>query len=533
MDTPYDLKDLALPLTEGPVLALLDALTSTGATRSAVMPLLHANAGIAEFRKRYWDQSPFPSSFDVPRPQDGPRPGSSEAALAEANAGLTEGYRTGASTPLDVAARVLGALEKDRETLRAFVFWDRQDLEAQARQSAARWAQGRPLGPLDGVPVAVKDELDQVGFPTKVGTSFLGTQAADRDAETVARLRAAGALLVGKTTMHEIGIGVTGQNIHHGTPRNPLDPSRHTGGSSAGSGAAVGSGLVPLALGADGGGSIRLPAAFCGVVGLKATFGRISEAGAAPLCWSVAHVGPLGASVAATALGYSVIAGPDPRDPGTLGQPPVVLPDLAGASLKGRVLGIDEAWFTHADPEVVRICRQRVDTMVARGATVVLLALRDLEAYRVAHGITIIAEMALAMEPHWKDHRKDFSPEVRINLELARSLTASDLLKARQVRNAALDQFQEVLRRVDCIVTPAAAVLPPVRRPSADRRGNWDVTTLTKIMRYVTPANLTGLPALVFPAGRPPSGLSVGLQLIGRAWDEAGLLETAEAASRP
>jgi Asp-tRNA(Asn)/Glu-tRNA(Gln) amidotransferase A subunit family amidase len=227
-----------------------------------------------------------------------------------------------------VAERALAAIADSQQNgLSIFVAWEQADLLAQATASAQRLREGRPLSPLDGVPVAVKDELDLRGFGTSVGTRFLGKQPAAEDSTAVARLRAAGALLLGKVNMHEIGIGVTGQNPHHGTVRNPYDPQRHTGGSSSGSAAAVAAGFCPIAIGADGGGSIRIPASLCGVVGLKPTYGRVSETGAAPLDWSVAHIGPLGATARDVALGYAAIAGLT-GDPNTLHQPALTLEAL-------------------------------------------------------------------------------------------------------------------------------------------------------------------------------------------------------------
>jgi hypothetical protein len=197
-----------------------------------------------------------------------------------------EGYRSGRFTPEMVAENILKAIENSDDgerPLRAFIAVHTDDVLAQARASTERYRSGRSLGPLDGVPVAIKDEIDMLPYGTTVGTKFLGKRAVQQDATVVARLRSAGALLPGKTNMHEIGIGVTGLNIHHGTPRNPYNLDHHTGGSSSGSAAAVAAGLVPAALGADAGGSIRVPASLCGIVGLKPTFGRISEMGAAPL----------------------------------------------------------------------------------------------------------------------------------------------------------------------------------------------------------------------------------------------------------
>jgi len=190
-----------------------------------------------------------------------------------------------------------------------------------ARQQSLPRA-GKPLSVVDGVPVAVKDEFKQIGHRTCGGTSFLGSCVESEDATAVARLRAAGALLVGKTVMNEIGIQTTGWNGHFGQVRNPFDLSRDTGGSSSGSAASVAAGLTPLALGADGGGSIRIPATQCGVVGFKPTYGRVSEHGALPLCPSVGHAGPIASSVEDAAIMYAIIAGPDVNDANSQVQPP-------------------------------------------------------------------------------------------------------------------------------------------------------------------------------------------------------------------
>jgi Asp-tRNA(Asn)/Glu-tRNA(Gln) amidotransferase A subunit family amidase len=176
---------------------------------------------------------------------------------------------------------------------------------------------------LDGVPVPVKDEVEMLPFGTTVGTRFLGKTPAKQDSTVVARMRATGALMVGKCNMHEIGIGVTGLNPHHGTVRNPYNINHHTGGSSSGPAAAVAAGFGPVAIGADGGGSIRLPSGFCGVVGLKTTYSRVSEFGAAPLCWSVAHLGPIAGTARVVAMGFAILAGADHNDPHTHNQPEI------------------------------------------------------------------------------------------------------------------------------------------------------------------------------------------------------------------
>jgi Asp-tRNA(Asn)/Glu-tRNA(Gln) amidotransferase A subunit family amidase len=324
--------------------------------------------------------------------------------------------------------------------------------------------------------------------------------------------------------MFEIGIDTTGHNPHHGTPRNPYGVDRYPGGSSSGSAAAVAQGLCPLALGADGGGSIRIPAALCGVVGLKPTFGRVSEHGAAPLCWSVAHVGPIGATVSDVAVGYAAIAGPDPRDPNSLLQPAPLLGALDDLDLRGLRLGVFTPWLEHADQEVVACVRRALESLTAAGATLVELDLPDLEHARLSHAVTILTEMATAMDPHLAEHRTDFGLSVRLNLAMARGLTSRDYVRAQQGRTRATRTFERVLTEVHAVVTPTTACTAPVLRPDAVAQGESDLDVTSRLMRFVFPSNLTGHPALSVPCGYDAQGLPVGLQFIGRAWDELTLL---------
>jgi Asp-tRNA(Asn)/Glu-tRNA(Gln) amidotransferase A subunit family amidase len=336
--------------------------------------------------------------------------------------------------------------------------------------------------------------------------------------------------LIGKANMHEIGIGVTGQNPHHGTTRNPYDPAHYTGGSSSGSATAVAAGLCPLAIGADGGGSIRIPAALCGMVGLKATFGRISEFGAAPLCWSVAHLGPIAASVADLALGYAVMAGPDPLEANSLLQP---LPSLVGwdnADIHDLRIGVFWPWFRHAAAEVVAACEALLGRFEAMGAQVVEVTIPDLQAASAAHGVTIGGEMAHVMDRYHAEHHKQHGLDVRVNLDLARVFTTMDYVKAQRVRTRLIGHFKSAFERVDVIVTPSTGVAAPAIPAAALPDGDSDLTTLTEIMRFAIPANFTGLPAISFPAGYTPAGLPVGMQAIARPWDEVTLLRLALAA---
>lgn len=444
-------------------------------------------------------------------------------------------YRDGKITPEDVAHRVLEAIATSNAAeppLRAIIAVDREDVLRQARESSQRIKDGQALSVFDGVPVAVKDEVDMLPYPTTVGTAFLGKSPCKEDATVVARMRAAGVLLIGKANMHEIGIGVTGLNPHHGTPRNPYAPDHFTGGSSSGPGAAVAVGLCPVAIGADGGGSIRIPASFCGIVGLKPTFGRISEHGAAPLCWSVAHLGPLAATTTDAALAYAVMAGPDPKDPISLHQPAPTLAGWDHLDLSGLTLGVYWPWFRHATADMVSLCEAMLQKFESMGAGLREIVIPDLEAGRVAHTITIAGEMAQALDRTYAEHHREHGLDVRINLALARAFTTRDYVQAQRVRTRLIANFKRALEQVDVILTPTTALAAPLIPKAALPEGESDLSTLVEIMRFVTPANLAGLPAISFPVGYNDARLPIGMQAISRAWQEGTLLRLALAAER-
>ena len=542
--SPYDLRTIDMPCVAGAKLRLAIALLDSP-MRQFLIPRLLREAGVAWLRDQSFDDPPTiapqhssdaPQTNVAPVPQSewpGPSTGQEKGFHFATVHDYARAYRENTTSPDEVAERVLQAIGESNEAnpaLRAVIAVNRDDVRRQAAAATKRIRDGGALGIFDGVPVGVKDELDMLPYPTTAGTAFLGRQSASTDSTVVARLRSAGALLIGKTNMHEIGIGVTGLNPHHGTARNPYAMDRHTGGSSSGSAAAVAAGLCPMAVGADGGGSIRIPAALCGVVGLKPTYGRVSEHGAVPLCWSVAHIGPSGATATDAALGYAVMAGPDPKDPASLRQP---LPFLAGwenTDLRGVTLGVFWPWFRHADEEVVAVCETMLSRLRERGAQVREVALPDLEAARVAHAVTICSEMAQAMSNTYAQHHREHGRDVRVNLRIARALTALDYIQAQRVRTRMLGHFLHAFASVDAIITPATATIAPRIPEAALGTGVCDLSKVAELMRFATPANLTGLPAISFPAGYTAEGLPVGLQAIGRAWEEPLLLRIALAA---
>lgn len=535
--SPYDLRSLSLPKLTSAALAAFAAALDNPLTRPLLMPSLLKQGGFDRFHALRLEEPPtfLPLAHAA-------EPATGTLSLAEAEAALgnhpadgvfatarayAQAYRAGETTPEAVAERVIAALRASDAAdppLRAFIASDAEDVRGQARAATARLAAGRPLSLLDGVPVAIKDEVDQTPYPTTVGTTFLGRAPANEDATAVARLRAAGALLIGKANMHEIGINPNGANAHYGATRNPYDPARDSGGSSSGPAAAVAAGLCPIALGADGGGSIRIPASLCGVVGLKPTFGRVSEHGAAPLDWSVAHLGPLGATVEDVALAYGIMAGPDPRDPNSLHQPAVTLAGWDAGHLRGLRLGVYRPWYQHAAQEIITACDAMLAQFERTGAQVQEVVIPELNAMRLAHIVTILSEMATSMRNHGASVRR-LGPSVRTTLALTGSFSSADYVKAQRMRTRALAALAEVFAQVDAVITPATAITAPRIPPAGARRGAWsDLSADTEVMRTMFPANLAGLPALSFPVGYDAAGLPIGMQAMGRHWEEATLL---------
>jgi Asp-tRNA(Asn)/Glu-tRNA(Gln) amidotransferase A subunit family amidase len=432
---------------------------------------------------------------------------------------LGRAYREGRSTPVEVAERAIEAADRFDgldPSLRTFIDLRPDDVRAQARASAERFREGAPLGPLDGVPVAIKDEFNVKGYPTTSGTAFLGGKPVSRDALVVERLRRAGAILFGKTNMHELGLGPSGVNIFHGAARNPFDPARDTGGSSSGSAAAVASGVVPLALGNDGGGSIRIPAALCGVPAIKGTYGRVPTEGVEMTCWSLEHSGPMGSSVADVALAFRALTGE-----------PVPLEAPRGRSGKLR-LGVCDAWWAAADVSVTRLAKAALDRLVEAGAELVSVELRHIHLAQPVGFATFGVETAAAVMPHLLANRP-MSPAVRAALDLARGISATTFVQAQRARALIARDFDAALGLVDALVTPTTGISARVYEEDTLLTGELNDAAARLRTAFTFPLNLTGLPAAQVPCGFDGEGMPVGLQVIaGRGEDELALAVAAE-----
>ncbi|TCK36544.1 aspartyl-tRNA(Asn)/glutamyl-tRNA(Gln) amidotransferase subunit A [Paraburkholderia sp. BL8N3] len=396
----------------------------------------------------------------------------------------------------------------------------------EARRCADELRRGERRGLLHGVPVAVKDNYLTADMPTTAGSRAPGYRFAREDSAAVARLRSAGAIVIGKTRTHEFAWGTE-------TPptRNPWDPSRIPGGSSGGSGAALAARLAYGALGSDTGGSIRIPASLCGVVGLKPTFGRVSRTGIVPHSWSLDHAGPLALSVRDAALMLNVLAGHDPLDAGSADVP---VPDYT-ASLDGGIEGMRigvcrNHFFGRNEGEVEALVERAIDDLAALGAQVI-----DFEVPGLQYGLGAIFAIELASSSAYHDlglqrgATAAMADDVRTLVEIGRLVSASDYLKGEQLRARLIDDFKAVFERVDVVVTPASPVTAWQRGQASVVTGGVEESPLAASWRLTYPFNLTGLPALSLPCGFDSRGLPVGLQIAGKPFDEATVLRVAHA----
>jgi aspartyl-tRNA(Asn)/glutamyl-tRNA(Gln) amidotransferase subunit A len=395
---------------------------------------------------------------------------------------------------------------------------------AEAAQCTEELTRGVRRGPLHGVPIAIKDNYLTAGMPTTAGSRAPGYTFANEDAAAVARLRAAGAIVIGKTRTHEFAWGTE-------TPptRNPWDPSRIPGGSSGGSGAALAARMAYGALGSDTGGSIRIPASLCGVVGLKPTFGRVSRAGIVPHSWSLDHAGPLTLSVRDAALLLNVLAGHDTRDPGSADVPvPDYTATLDGGIADMRIGVCRNHFFGVNEVEVEAQVERAIATLAALGAQVI-----DFEIPNLKYGLGAIFAIELASSSAYHDRGLQrgataaMADDVRTLVEIGRMVSASDYLKAEQLRACLIADFNAVFERVDVVVTPASPVTAWRRGQATVVTGGMEESPLAASWRLTYPFNLTGFPALSLPCGFDSSGLPIGLQIAGKPFDEATILRVA------
>ena len=503
-----------------------------------VVDKIMADSGFLRFRDLDAGTAP-PLQYPLPHPTPAPKAGkphelaaavvdavSTDQSAPESVARFVAAYRGGLS-PSDVVARIEQSVTRfAADGMGFFIARKPEQLARDAAASALRHKEKKTLSVLDGVPFVIKDELDVEGYATTLGTSWRN-DIAGADSTIAARLRAAGALLVGKGNMNEIGINPIGLNPHWGVCRNPWDKTRICGGSSSASAATVAAGLAPISIGADGGGSIRIPASLCGVVGLKATHGRIPETGVPPLCWTPGHAGPFGRTVSDVAAAYAVIAGPDPHDVASRSQPPPSLQDFANLDVKGLRLGVCWPWLEDADPDVVARTKEAIRALTERGCVVVEVPPMDLNRVLWAHATIILSEMATAMRKEIAAGIDRFAWDTRTNLAIAQRFSAMDYVHALRHRHAITIETLETFQQVDVIATPTTATTAPAIPEDTLPDGDSNLPVVDGLMRFIRIGNLVGYPAISVPNGFDKAGLPVGFHLMGRAYEEHTLFRLA------
>jgi aspartyl-tRNA(Asn)/glutamyl-tRNA(Gln) amidotransferase subunit A len=460
---------------------------------------------------------------------------------------LAGAYRRGEAKPTEVAEAYLARIGKLDGQVGAYLAVTREPALAAARASEARWRAGRPLGPLDGAPVALKDVLCTRGVPTTCGSKILEHYRPPYDATVVARLAAAGAVVLGKTNMDEFAMGSSTEHSAFRPTKNPWDLARVPGGSSGGSAAAVAGELAAGAFGTDTGGSVRQPAAFCGVVGLKPTYGRVSRYGLVAFASSLDQIGPFARDVRDAALLLGATAGVDPLDATSVDEP---VPDYAAAldgGVRGLRLGVPREYFGEGlDPEVARAVQAAIERLRDLGATTEEVSLphtdyglavyyivapaeasSNLARYDgVKYGLRVDGKDLVDMES--RTRAAGFGAEVKRRIMLGTYALSAGYYdayygRAQKVRTLVRRDFEEAFARVDLLVAPTT--------PGVAFRHGEKADPLAMYLNdvFTVPSSLAGVPALSVRCGFSASGLPIGLQIIGRAFDEARVLRAAHA----
>jgi aspartyl-tRNA(Asn)/glutamyl-tRNA(Gln) amidotransferase subunit A len=429
----------------------------------------------------------------------------------------------GRLSSVELTRHMLERISRHDDVLKSHIALNPAALD-EARAADEQRRRGQASGPLLGIPVSVKDNYQGAGTATTAGTLAPGISFGDEDAVCVEKLREAGCVFLGKTRTHEFAWGTVTEPV-----ANPWDTNRIPGGSSGGSGAAVAAGLACAALGSDTGGSIRIPASLCGVVGLKPTFGRISRHGIVPHSWSLDHPGPLTRTVEDAAILLQALAGHDPRDPACQNRP---VPDyLAGLDARsgGLRIGIVENHFLERNvPAVQAQFEAALEGFAREGATVVRARVPSLR-----YGLGAIFAIELASSAAWHDRwlrdrtTAHYTSDVRDLVEMGRLVSAADYLKAEQLRTVMMQEFRDLFDQVDVILTPTEPLTAWRKGVKTIDVAGVPENVLAASWRLTYPFNLTGLPAITVPCGFDEEGMPIGLQIVGRPFDEARVLQVA------
>ena len=432
--------------------------------------------------------------------------------------------KSGKLSPVELTRAFLTRIEQLDKTLNAYITVLPDRAMAEARAAEAALLRGDSRGPLHGIPIALKDLYDTQGIRTTASSRVMANRIPHEDATTTARLTAAGAILLGKLAMHEFALGGPDPTCGFPLARNPWNLDHIPGGSSSGSGTAVAAGLCMGSLGSCTGGSIRGPASYCSIVGLKPTYGRVSRYGVVPLSWTLDHCGPMTWTVEDTAIMLQVIAGSDPKDP-TSSRAPV--PDYSRSlreDIKGLTVGVPRHFFFANDPAIDRdtlaVVETALQTLEALGARVVEVTIPTLQYAGAAQPVIMLSEAFAYHARKLRSKPEEFGDMVRVRFRMGGLFTGGEYVQAQRVRNVLKRDFATALQQVDVIASPTMS------NPAPAFQG-IDIMTTARMPSFTGPYNLTGMPAISVPCGFTAMGLPVGLQLAGKPFDEPTVLRAA------
>lgn len=436
---------------------------------------------------------------------------------------IAAAVRQGQRSALEIAKEAIQRATTLQPRFRPFITLTPNLVHDQATRLQSRLKAGEKL-PLAGVPFAVKDLMHVAGYVTTCGSKVLAGNRATSDATVVKRLVNAGAIVIGKLNLYEFAFGFTGENPHYGDCINPWDPTRIPGGSSSGSGVAVATGICPLTLGSDTGGSIRMPAALNNLVGLKPTYGRVSRAGVLPLSWSMDHVGPMARTVEEVAVALQIMAGSDPEDDSTSARPVPDYPAELQGRLKGLKIGVQHAWFgENLEPAVADAFTKALDKLKTLGAQIVEVNLPHLSEVVGAHRAIIFSEASSYHRPLLEKQAADYGDLVRPLLQTGLFLTAVDYLHAQRVRRLVRAAWKPVFDQIDALATPTLPMLAPKRGQQVANLPGGEKPLVQAVLNFTLPFDLSGHPAVSVPCGFA-DGQPIGLQLVGKPFGESTIL---------
>ena len=433
-------------------------------------------------------------------------------------------------SPVEIIEAHLTRIDATEPVLNSFITLLADQARKSARQAEKDIQAGRYKGPLHGIPVALKDLYNTGGVRTTSGSRIFDTFIPTEDCTVAAKFHQAGAILLGKLNMHQFAYGPTGENPDYGHMHNPWNPDMVTGGSSGGSGSAASAGQCTITTGSDTGGSIRIPAALCGIVGLKPTYGLVSRYGLSSLSWSLDHPGPMTRTVEDTAITMNVIAGHDPKD---VASAKVDIPDYTSAltgDVKGLRIGIVKEYFeAPLDPQVRKAVMDAISLLESMGAEIKEVSYPMFNQSQAISSTVLMSEAtAYHRDLLEKDGHQLYEP-VRQRLEAGLFISAAEYLRAQQARSIFDQQGRRLLDEVDLLAGPTEPVTAPEILASKVMAGEQEVGVVGALTQYTRPYNINGFPAISVPCGFSDDGMPIGLQLAGRPFDELTVLRAAHA----